>query len=48
MLEISLEKLQKRLSAQSVRLSVKVCCLHLYTIKQLSFRYISGKFEAAV
>ena len=46
--EVSREKSQKRLSVQVVRLSVKVCCLHLYTIKLLSFSYISAKFEAAV
>ena len=39
---------EKRLSVQVVRLSVKVCCLHLYTIKQVSFSYICAKFEAAV
>ena len=36
------------LSIQVVRLSVKDCCLNLYTIKLLSFSYISAKFEAAV
>ena len=46
--EVSREKSQKRLSVQVVCLSVKVCDLHLYTIKLLSFRYISAKFEAAV
>ena len=46
--EVSQEKSQKRLSVQVVCLSVKVCCLHLYTIKLLSFSYISTKFEAAV
>ena len=46
--EVSREKSQKRLSVQVVRLSVKVCCLHLYKIKLLSFSYISAKFEAAV
>ena len=44
---------KKRLSVQVVRLSVKVCCLHLYTIivsiiKLILFSYISAKFEAAV
>ena len=39
---------KKRLSVKVVCLSVKVCCLHLYTIKLLSFSYISAKFEAAV
>ena len=46
--EVFREKSQKWLSIQVVRLSVKVCYLHLYTIKQLSFSYISAKFEAAV
>ena len=46
--EVSQEKSQKRLSVQVVRLSDKVCCLHLYTIKLLSFSYISAKFEATV
>ena len=31
-----------------MRLSVKICCLHLCTIKLLLFSYISAKFEAAV
>ena len=36
-------------SVQAVRLSVKVCYLHLNTIKKLqSFSYSSAKFEAAV
>ena len=39
---------KKRLSVQVARLSAKVCCLHLYTIKLLSFSYIPAKFEAAV
>ena len=46
--EVSREKSQKRLSVQVVRLSVKVCCLYLYTIKLLLFSYISAKLEAAV
>ena len=46
--EVSREKSQKRLSVQVVSLSVKVCCLHLYTIKLLLFSYISAKFEAAI
>ena len=46
--EVSREKSQKRLSYKVVRLSAKVCCLHLYTIKLLSFTYISAKFESAV
>ena len=45
---VSREKSQKRSSVQVVRLSVKVCYLHLYTIKLLSSSYISAKFEAAV
>ena len=46
--EVFREESQKRLSVQVVRLSVKVCCLHLYTIKLLSFSYTSAKFEAAI
>ena len=46
--EVSREKSQKRLSVQIVRLFVKVSCLDLYTIKLLSFSYISAKFKAAV
>ena len=43
--EVSREKSQKRLSVQVVRLSAKVCYLHLYTIKLLLFSYIYAKFE---
>ena len=39
---------KKMLSVQVVRLSVKVCYLHLYTIQLQSFSYVSVKFEAAV
>ena len=39
---------KRRLSVQVVRLKVKVGCLHLYTIKLLSFIYISAKFQATV
>ena len=46
--EVSRESHKKRLSVQVVRLSIKVCCMHLYTIKLLLFSYISAKFEAAV
>ena len=41
-------KVKKMLSVQVVRLSVKVCYLHLYTIQLQSFSYVSVKFEAAV
>ena len=44
--DVSEEMSQKGISIQFVRLSVKVCCLHLYTIKLLSFSFISAKFEA--
>ena len=46
--EIFREKSQKLLSVQVVRLSIRDCYLHLYTIKLLSFSYISAKFEATV
>ena len=46
--EVSQKSHKKRLSVQVVRLSVKVCCTYLYTIKLLSFSYISAKFEVAV
>ena len=38
----------KLISVQVVRLSVKVCYLHLYTIKLQSFSYSFAKFEAEV
>ena len=45
MSEASREKSQKRLSVKVVRLSFKVCYLHLYTIKLLSFSYISAELK---
>ena len=49
--EVSWEKSQKWLTVQVVRLSVKVCYLHLYTWHKttiIKLHLISAKFEAAV